>query len=134
MTTVKHFLGMAAASSVLILTACAANPRYSLLDREATAADALPSSIAESEADIDVDTSRFVGVDDGVFLWLVAPDGDNGICLVLSPNKQDWQVACSAGALQVEMESGIRYAVYPDGMPSLDGMRQISENVFAFAD
>ncbi len=134
MTIAKHFLGVAALSGVLMLTACSANFQYSVLNRDAKSADALPASVVESDAEIDFSSSRFVGVDAGVSLWLVAPKAPYGICLVTNKEDQDWSVACSGGALGVDMGPGHNYWVYPDGMPNREGMRRISENVFALTD
>ena len=134
MTVMKRFLGVAVVSGVLILTACSAITQYSDLNREATPADALPPGIVESDAEIDLSTSRFVGVDDGVSLWLVTPEAPYGICLVTYPDGQDWSVACGGSGLEVDMGSGHHYAVHPDGMPNRDGMRRISENVFELSD
>lgn len=130
----KFFLGVATICGALILTSCSAGTQYSILYRDATPADTLPLSILESDAEIDHSTSRFVAVDDGVSLWLVAPEGTPGICLVLYPEDRTWSIACGGTGLGADMGPGHNYAVYPDGMPDRDGARRISENVFVLSD
>gem|GEM_PF-2272957 len=124
-------LGLITVLGAFTLTACSAVIQYSVLDRAATPTDTLPAGVLDSDAEIAFSSSRFIGVDDGVSLWLAAPAEKYGICLIVYPDEQSWSVACSGSGLEVDSGSGAHYAVYPDGTPDKEGMRRISRNVFA---
>lgn len=104
---------------------------YALLDREAQSSDQLPEQVIDGSADIDPNSSRFVGDHDGADLWLARAERADTVCLVVFPNEADWVVGCGAegGGLGVG-----DYMVVPDGSPSPDGATKLSDNVYVEAN
>lgn len=128
----KKTLGVAVVSAALLLTACANSSSYAALDREAKSSDVLPTVVSDSDNQIISDSSRLVGEQDGVSLWLAKGSEPDVVCLVVYPNDEEWAVTCGgAGAVQKLTGPSGGYVLAPDGMPTPEGGTQLSENVFS---
>lgn len=95
-----------------------------------TAQDALPADLPDhAYRDVYVDSSRYVGDDDGTQLWLVRGTERDSVCLVTVTDidADDWQIGCSGAAGPLTMGS---YVVHSDGYPTPDDAVPISENVY----
>jgi hypothetical protein len=131
----RALLALATACAALALAGCAAaGPTYSVLDREAEAADAVPGDLPAQAGDgADLDSARVVGEHEGSSLWLMRGDEPGTICLLSHRDDGAWIVVCSdeGTGLQTEGETG-HFAVVPDGAPGPEGTSQVSENVYAY--
>lgn len=119
-------LGVAA-----LLTGCTSSGvTYSGLDGKAEAVDELPEIVQDSDAEIDVESARFVGEQDGASVWLARGEQPDTVCLVAS-EADDWVVSCGAegGPMTVAGEPG-KYVVVPDGAPAPENATELSDNVY----
>ncbi|MBZ4487717.1 hypothetical protein LQ938_02695 [Microbacterium sp. cx-55] len=128
----KHRVAALAASlavAALGLTGCAGGTRWSDLDREPSADDAIPGSVTWVDG-ADESSVRFVGEYEGTRLWLLRTE--RGICLVQYPESKEWASGCTEPAGEFATSGpGGSFRVYPDdGIPPDDAV-QISENVYA---
>ncbi|WP_413318408.1 hypothetical protein AA0Z99_00400 [Agrococcus sp. 1P02AA] len=112
------------------LTACAPSASFSVLDREASAGDAVPAELGGDDfGDADPDSARFVGEHGDAQLWLMR-GGESPVCLLVYVDAADWGHAC--GAAPVGLDIGIGwFEVVADGQAAPEGSVQISENVYA---
>ncbi|WP_404433886.1 hypothetical protein LG299_05100 [Microbacterium lacus] len=119
-------LGLAA-----LLAGCSSSgTNYSALDQQVKPGDELPRAIDNGGDEIAADTARFVGEHDGVSLWLARAERPDIVCLIVYANDQDWVTGCGAegGPIGVGGPSG-GYVLSPDGAPTPDGSRQLTDNV-----
>lgn len=126
-------LGGATLTMAALLTGCTAGETYAIFDREAQASDALPDAVlADGDDVIDPDTSRFVGEDGDVSLWLARPAQPGGACIVAYRSDEVWLTGCGS---QVEISGEVGpYAIAPDGFPAPEGMTRLFDNIYAAAD
>jgi len=127
-------VGMAliATCAVLTLTSCAASGSgYAVLDSDAQPADEVPEALPASAWDTaDSSSARFVGEHDGTSLWLTRGGDETDVCLLAYADEDTWVLGCGGGSpFGVAGVSG-SFTVIPDGVPSPEGMTQISENVY----
>lgn len=131
MTPSRSLALLATAAAALVLTACMMGfPSYADLAGDPTQQDALPDGLPDhAYGDIDVDSSRYVGDDDGTQLWLARGTERDSVCLVsiTDIDADDWQVACGGAAGPLTAGS---YVVHSDGYPTPDDAVPISENVY----
>lgn len=131
MTPSRALALLATAAATLVLTACTAgSPPYADLAGDPTEQDALPNGLpAHAYGDIDVDSIRYVGDDEGTQLWLARGAERDSMCLVsiTDIDADDWVVACGGVAGPLTIGS---YVVHSDGYPTPDDAVAISENVY----
>ncbi len=124
---------LAVGAAVLALSACGAEAHpYSDLGGEATRQDALPASLPEyASRDLDIESSRYVGDDDGTRLWLARGAEEGTVCLVIVSAAEEWFVACGgeAGPMTTGGVVG-SYTVHADHHPIPDDAVEISANVY----
>ncbi|WP_062465538.1 hypothetical protein [Demequina maris] len=119
-----------ASVAALLLAGCTGSGEdsYADLDREAADGDALPAAVLAEATYLDASSSRYVGEDDGVALWLArGADPDVHLCLVAVPEDEDWVVGCG---YEVFGQSVGTFAVRPDGAEPPEGFTAVSENVY----
>lgn len=117
------------------LSGCAGTPgvRWSDLDREPTASDALPDDLPPYAADgLDTETVRFAGEKDGVAVWLARPADERGVCMLAYGDAETWFSACGGEGGGGASGIGIGELLFqPDDLPVQDErMVPLSENVF----
>lgn len=116
----------------LTLAGCSSSGvSYSILDREADAADELPAAVLATTDEIDGSTSQLAGEYDGSTFWLASAVRPDTVCLVVYPNEDDWVATCGAegGPIGVGGPSG-NYILGPDGMPAPEDATQVADNVY----
>ncbi|GGH36514.1 hypothetical protein [Microbacterium album] len=104
---------------------------FSDLTRERTEADALPELHDFPPANVDPESSRYVGEHEGVRLWLAEPTQVDGVCLiVVRTTDTDWVAGCSGGSGVRLGGAGGSFEVRPDRAPVPDDATRVSENVY----
>lgn len=125
-------VALIAACAALTLTGCAGfGSDYAVLDREPDASDGVPELPSYAWHTADPATARFVAEHDETSLWLMRAD-DDAVCLLAYVDSDTWILGCGgsgASSFGVGGAAG-SFTVVPDGMPSPEGMAQLSENVF----
>ncbi|WP_062312909.1 hypothetical protein [Demequina rhizosphaerae] len=119
-----------AALAALLLAGCTGGGEdgYADLDREAADGDALPAAVLAEATYLDASSSRYVGEDDGVALWIArGADPDVHLCLVAVPEDEDWVVGCG---YEVFGRSVGTFALLPDGAEAPDHATPVSANVY----
>ncbi len=87
MTPSRSLALLATAAAALVLTACTAGVPYADLAGDPTEQDALPAGLPDhAYRDVDVDSSRYVGDDNGTQLWLVRGTERDSVCLLRITN------------------------------------------------
>lgn len=120
-------LGLAA----LLLGCSPGGANYAVLDRPVEPADEPPSIVADASDDIAADSARFVGEYKDAGLWLARSTAENGICLIVYPNPQDWVAGCTEVGEQLGVSGPVgAFFVLPDGSPTPIGTSQLTDNVF----
>lgn len=116
--------------SALMLTACSsAADGYSDLNGKRVAEDALPAMSDHILADLDPESSRFLGEFDGTKLWLAAATAPTAaVCLAIMPESGDWIAGCGADFALGSPDG--KFRIRADGAPSDDHLTPLSENVF----
>jgi hypothetical protein len=117
--------------AALGLSACSAQGAgaFSDLDREASAADALPASVGVHDA-VDASSVRFVGEYEATRLWLM--ETDRGLCLVMYRDGGEWLSSCTEPAGELGASgSGGDFVVIRDGGYPPPGAIRVSANVYA---
>ncbi|WP_062528983.1 hypothetical protein [Demequina rhizosphaerae] len=120
----------AGALAALLLAGCTGGGEdgYADLDREATDGDALPAAVLAEATSLDASSSRYVGEDDGVALWIARDaDPDVHLCLVAVPADEGWVVGCGD---EVFGRSVGTFALLPDGAEAPDRATPVSANVY----
>ncbi|WP_062527672.1 hypothetical protein [Demequina rhizosphaerae] len=120
----------AGALAALLLAGCTGGGEdgYADLDREAADGDALPAVVLAEATYLDASSSRYVGEDDGVALWIArGMDPDVHLCLVAVPEDEDWVVGCG---YEVFGRSVGTFALLPDGAEAPDRAAPVSANVY----
>lgn len=97
------------------LAGCAQASTPAIFDRERTALDELPADLT---AEVDAETSRYVGEDSaGNRYWVVRSEGIDGTCIILLEEKTaaPW-AGCGGPPIALAIGSGLRVelAEYPD--------------------
>ncbi|GAA2044336.1 hypothetical protein GCM10009819_34120 [Agromyces tropicus] len=107
---------------------------FSDLDRAVRAGDELPSSAQATLQDsVDLSSSRYVGEDGDLRLWLARGLTPDSVCLVMVSLNGEAGSGCGGpGGVAVGgmgIEGGAELVVQPDGLPVPAGAVVISENV-----
>ncbi|MFK4804644.1 hypothetical protein ACI3KX_02140 [Microbacterium sp. ZW CA_36] len=97
------------------LTGCAQPSTPAILDRQRTAVDELPADLT---AEVDAETSRYVGEDStGNRYWVVRSEGINETCIILleEDTAGPWS-GCGGAPIALTIGSGLRVGLadYPD--------------------
>lgn len=116
---------------VFVLAGCAVAPGYSLLDREPTPADSLTPDFIESVPQVDSETSRFAVDDGGTLLWIAKGVEDGTMCLIIQIEGEGMEGLCGGPPVTVSSVSTPTYSLYVDGVPTPEGHRKVSDNIFA---
>lgn len=132
-------LTVLAAAVAVALSGCTGTPgaRWTVLDRETTASDALPDDLPPHGAeDLDLETVRFAGVRDGVAVWLARAADERGVCMLAYGAADSWVTACGGEDGGGASGIGIGELLFqPDDLPVHDErMVPLSENVFIKTD
>ncbi|GAA1055211.1 hypothetical protein GCM10017608_31500 [Agromyces luteolus] len=104
------------------------------LERTERSGDELPAAAQATLLDsIDPATSRYIGEDGDLRLWLARGTTPDSVCIVLvEPNGEAGAGCGGAGGVRVGgmgIEGDGELVVQPDGLPVPDGAVVISENV-----
>ncbi len=116
--------------TVVVLTSCASTDGFSDLDRGRQAGDSVPDVVAfPVDVEIVPESSRSVGAHEDAGLWL-ARTADDGVCLLVYPDHEDWVVGCSdTPPLTVSGPAG-SFTVVSDRQDPPQNATRISDNVF----
>jgi hypothetical protein len=116
---------------MLALAGCSVAPGYSLLDREQTPADTLTSEFIESFPQVDADTSRLAADDGGTLLWVAKGVQEGIMCLIIQSEGEGMGGLCGGPPVTISSVSTPTYSLYIDGVPTPEGHRKVSDNIFA---
>lgn len=119
------------AVAVVALAGCSTGSGYADLDREATAADVLPTDLPGYATEEFVGASaRFVGEHDGVEYFLGRWDEMPGACVIAYRSADDWIGGCgSVGGTFTLGSIGLDVSVVTDGTPKPDGGTLVGSNI-----
>lgn len=138
LVTRPRFFGgaaLVATLGILTLAACAPLGGYAMLERERTAADALPSDVVGSDSELDVTSARYAGEFAETDVWIVRGTTQDTVCLVLSPSSGDGVTGCggTAGELTARAIGGGSFVAHPDDALVPDDAVALGENVYFVA-
>lgn len=118
----------------LTLTGCVASSSgFEVLEREATAADALPSGLPDYSTDrLMATSSRFITEHDGNSLYLARSADDESVCLVIYASAEEWISGCGSTGREFGLGGPMgNYVVLPSAADAPDGVERLSDNLYA---
>jgi hypothetical protein len=116
------------AATAIALSGCSADPGYSDLDSEPTAADAVPADLPDHALDgFDPESVRFVAVLDETRLYL-GRGSELPVCLLAYKGATDWIVGCGSHLMTMESRD-FEVMIVQDATPNKAGWTRAGENI-----
>jgi hypothetical protein len=116
------------AATAFALSGCSTDPGYSDLDREPTAADAIPADLPDHALDgFDPESLRFMAVRDETRLYL-ARGSELPVCLLAYKGATDWAGACGSHLMTMESRD-FEVMIVQDKTPNKAGWTKAGENI-----